>query len=215
MSAADTQTTQTPRAPTAYEVRAEFEDLVEKDLLGPRDGPEEELPPGDTPAERYLLGRIVPRSDVESTAPGATVPEDEEESGWGGAEEDPDLVDREVTDAAEDLEDPEPAAVVRSGRMAASALGLSFSVPTSVDAISVTANWGRYSRVPSEIHETEQGRPRTVWKRTPVTGTWQVELQEEGHLREPSVGGQDGVELRATVRHRGRLRVVDVSLVNC
>jgi hypothetical protein len=215
VSAADTQTTQTPRAPTAYEVRAEFEDLVEKDLLGPRDGPEEELPPGDTPAERYLLGRIVPRSDVESTAPGATVPEDEEESGWGGAEEDPDLVDREVTDAAEDLEDPEPAAVVRSGRMAASALGLSFSVPTSVDAISVTANWGRYSRVPSEIHETEQGRPRTVWKRTPVTGTWQVELQEEGHLREPSVGGQDGVELRATVRHRGRLRVVDVSLVNC
>ena len=51
-----------PASPaTSFEVRAELESLLERDLLGPWDGPEEELPPGDSPAERYLLGRLVPR----------------------------------------------------------------------------------------------------------------------------------------------------------
>ena len=46
---------------TSFEVRAELESLLERDLLGPWDGPEEELPPRSSPAERYLLGRLVPR----------------------------------------------------------------------------------------------------------------------------------------------------------
>ena len=50
----------TPDA-TSFQVRAELEDLLERDLLGPWDGPEEELPPGTSPAERYMLGRLVPR----------------------------------------------------------------------------------------------------------------------------------------------------------
>ena len=34
---------------------------LERDLLGPLDGATQELPPGTSPAERYLLGRLVPR----------------------------------------------------------------------------------------------------------------------------------------------------------
>ena len=54
----------TPDA-TSFQVRAELEDLLERDLLGPWDGPEEELPPGTSPAERYMLGRLVPRQQPE------------------------------------------------------------------------------------------------------------------------------------------------------
>ena len=46
---------------TSYDVRAQLEDMLERDLLGPWDGPAEELPPGTTPGERYLLGKLVPR----------------------------------------------------------------------------------------------------------------------------------------------------------
>src|SRR2546423_11278598 len=46
---------------TGYDARAELEDMVVRDLLGPWDGPTEELPAGTTPGERYLLGKLVPR----------------------------------------------------------------------------------------------------------------------------------------------------------
>ncbi len=45
-------------------MRSELETLLKRDLLGPWDGPDEELPPGTPPgtppAERYLLGRLAP-----------------------------------------------------------------------------------------------------------------------------------------------------------
>ena len=71
----------TPDA-TSFQVRAELEDLLERDLLGPWDGPQEELPPATSPAERYMLGRLVPRQQPEE-------PADDEQL-------EPELVDREV-----------------------------------------------------------------------------------------------------------------------
>lgn len=49
-----------PSAMTSVAVRDELESRLERDLLGPWDGPEEELPPKVQPAERYLVGRLVP-----------------------------------------------------------------------------------------------------------------------------------------------------------
>ena len=106
---------------TSFQVRAELEDLLERDLLGPWDGPEEELPPGTSPAERYMLGRLVPRQQPEE-------PADDEQL-------EPELVDREVASPASgddgEEEDAEADATVRSGSMAASAIGLAFSVPAT------------------------------------------------------------------------------------
>ena len=42
--------------------------------------------------------------------------------------------------------------------MAASAIGLAFSVPTDISRVAAVASWGRYERKASEVHETEQGR---------------------------------------------------------
>ncbi|HEX3426402.1 MAG TPA: DISARM system helicase DrmA [Acidimicrobiales bacterium] len=193
-------TTTTPVG--SFEVRAELERLLERDLLGPWDGPEEELPPGSSPAERYLLGRLVPRRNLPA-APAQTL-----------LESDPDLVDREVVDAAEDLEEPESPASIRAGTMAASSLGLSFWVATDVDAIRVVAEWGRYERGPSTIHETEQGRPRTVWRRASVTGKCDISLTVEADSTCSPVADQERVVIRASVRHRGARRVVDLALVN-
>jgi hypothetical protein len=182
-----------------------LESLLERDLLGPWDGPEEELPPGVPPAEVYLLGRLVPRARPITVPLVEQLPMDL----------DPELVDREVTDGGADQDtDGETAQATRSGSMAASALGLSFWVPRDVERVVVEASWGRYAPTASEIHVTEQGRPRTVWKRTPAGGSVEVLLAEgdaEPLVIDPE---QEGVVLRATVRVRGGRRMVDLALVN-
>ncbi len=186
---------------TSFDVRADLEQLLERDLLGPWDGPTEELPPGTSPAERYLLGRLVPTTPA--AAPAAT--------GF----DDPGTVDREValTDDPDDT-DVEPEATVRAGSMAASSLGLSFSVPADVDTVSVTASWGRYERGPSQVHQTEQGRPRTVWRRVPAGGTCDVSVEVEGEGEGSPDPSWDRVLLRWTVRHRDGRRIVDLALIN-
>ena len=205
--------TQTPgteapaaRTATSYEVRTEFESLLERDLLGPWDGPEEELERRTSPAERYLLGRLVPQdSPVE---PESTTDEDD-------IADDPALVDLEVTSEPDDDDDVESEAVVRAGSMAASSIGLSFMVPDDVDVVAVEASWGRYERAPSETQVTETGRPATVWKRRPCGGSVEVPLDSEttgeSLIPDPEF---EGVLVRYTVRHRPGQRVAVVSLVN-
>jgi hypothetical protein len=152
-----------------------------------------------------LLGRLVPRD----------TPVDERTADAEGMGDDPALVEREVTATAEAADtDVESEATVRAGTLAASAIGMSFSVPDDVDGVLVAAEWGRYERVPSELHETEQGRPRTVWKRCPAGGSVPVPLgveDSDGLIPDP---GQEGVVVRYTVRHRDRRRVVELALVN-
>ncbi len=187
---------------TSADVRAELEDLLVRDLLGPWDGPEEELPPGVPAAERYLLGRLVPRPD------GSRPQGDVDEAG------DPDLTDREVIETGEELEEPESEASIRAGTMAASALGLSFRVPSDVDAVSVTAEWGSYARGPSAIHRTEQDHPRIVWQRQQMRGVVEVPVTEVGDLTLVPVPARESVELHVTVRHNASQRIVDLALVN-
>ncbi|WP_433784629.1 DISARM system helicase DrmA [Actinomycetospora sp. CA-101289] len=192
-----------PSAMLSVAVRDELEHRLERDLLGPWDGPDEELPPGMQPAERYLVGRLVPA---------AAPPADADDEAAGLA---PETVEAE----GGSLDEPgdagtEPVATVRSGSRGASSIGLSFQVPADVDTLRVKASWGRYERGPSEIHETEQGRPSRVWKRVPCGGPVEIDC---------TVGGEDNlvpdplheqVVVRAVVRHKGATRIVDVALIN-
>ena len=82
----------------SFDIRAELESLIERDLLGSWDGPEEELPPGEVPAERYLLGRLVPATPSEQPETEAAGAEANSAVGTTTLEEDPDLVDREDPD---------------------------------------------------------------------------------------------------------------------
>jgi hypothetical protein len=125
-------------------------------------------------------------------------------------------VDREVSAGDDDSgeDEAESDATVRSGSMAASAIGLAFSLPVDVDGVIVKALWGRYERTPSETHVTEQGRPRIVWRRHQVGGQVEVPLGAEGSDYLVPDPEQEGVVIRYTVRHRGRRRVIELALVN-
>ena len=61
---------------------------------------------------------------------------------------------------------------------------------------------------------TEQGLPRTVWKRSTGGGQVEVPLHAEDSGSLVPDPRQDGVVVHYTVRHRGRRRVVEVALVN-
>ncbi len=198
----------TPPA-TCFDVRAELEERLERDLLGPRDGDREELPPGTPPAEWYLLGRLVPRTRPSEPLP--ATPDGEA----AGEMLDVDLVDRELTDAADTSgEDVETGPALRTGTMAASALGLSFRVPLEVQRVVVTAYWGAYATGPSQVHTTERGTPRSVWRRTPAGGQVEVDLTDPDPQPLVVDPEREGVVVRVASRERDGARVVDVSLIN-
>jgi len=191
----------------SVEVRDELEDRLERDLLGPWDGPDEELPPGVLPAEWYLLGRLVPFEGSTGPAPMRV----DEPAALG----DPSLTDvGDVTTGDLDGDDTPSEATVRSGSRAASSMGMSFSVPKEIDTIVVSATWGRYSKVESQIYETEQGRPRRVWCRESRGGSVEVDIAAAGEGSGVPDPEYDRIVFRWTVRHHGERRVVDVALVN-
>ncbi len=160
------------------------------------------------PAERYLVGRLVPRTRPSEPVAAPQVMD-------GTEDDDPDLVDNEVTDATGSPGDDLPITqTIRSGTMAASAVGLSFQVPLDVERIAVTAAWGVYVPAASEVHVTEQGKPRTVWRRTPRGGKVEVDLTAAEQLPQPVDAAQERVVLRATVRERSGVRLVDLALIN-
>ena len=86
---------------TSYEVRGELQRLIERDLLGPWDGPEERFAPGARgPRDRYLVGMLGPKPALKSardsadrvpdTEPGSrgtvrpTCPRSSPRRTWGG-----------------------------------------------------------------------------------------------------------------------------------
>jgi hypothetical protein len=99
--------------------------------------------------------------------------------------------------------------------MAASSLGLAFSVPEDVDGVLVTASWGRYERRPSgEGQVTETGRPREQRRRVPAGGPVRIPDDTENAGAGSPDGLQERVLVQWRVRHRNRRRVVEVFLLN-
>ncbi|MGQ4489642.1 DISARM system helicase DrmA [Streptomyces sp. SAS_281] len=197
---------------TSFQVRGDLERFLERDLHGPWDGDHEELLAGTSPAEQYLLGRLVPRlAPAQDPAPGSRLPRNSSADGLALLD-DPALRDDLGDDEDDDEEGSE--AVARAGRMAASAIGVSFRVSDDVDIVLVRAAWGRYQRSKSEHQQTDLGNPRTVWVRHPAGGAVEIPVDKEAQDQRIPDPNQDQVLLRYTVRHRRGQRVVDVSLIN-
>ena len=202
---------------SGFDVRAELEAMLERNLVGPLDGPTEELPPGTSPGERYLLAKLVPRRP-ERYEPRQVV-SDGEPGGEGALDDDvedrPELVEEPALGLAPEEGGEAPtSAAVRGRAMAASSVGLVFAVPPDVDAVRVTASWGRYERGPSASHETSTGLPATTWHRVPAGGTLDVALGEQSAASGAPDPTQELVELRWRVRHRHGRRIAEVFLVN-
>lgn len=133
-------------AEQAY-VRELMQAAMIDDLLGPADGPVEEII-GMSVRDRYLVGKLAPQNAViteEDELPGAGA-EDEQEG------------TREV-DAS------------TNQSLVPSSLGFTFCVDSSVDKVELIANWGRYERTESERINEANDKPFRCWKRIPSGGS--------------------------------------------
>ncbi|WP_405393503.1 DISARM system helicase DrmA [Microbispora hainanensis] len=189
---------------TSFEVRDAFQQLVERDLLGPYDGDFEELPPRSIgPRERYLVGMLGPKPSPKRVA------ED--------ADELPDIEIGAEGDGAEG-ELPDVLTPQNLGRLWASSMGMSFAVPADLDALAVTARWGQYVKAETQI-EGANGKSRTerIWGRRPVEHRMTIRLDEPTQKIPLTMERADepGVLLAVAVRPRpDHRRVVEMTLVN-
>ncbi|MEV7185573.1 DISARM system helicase DrmA [Kitasatospora sp. NPDC093102] len=200
---------QTFLAGDSYDAREALETYIRRDLLGPWDGTTEALPHRSAgPRDRYLVGMLGPRPTDGTSAQAARNAAQlaDVESGADG-----DRTDTEPTE----LLTPQAA-----GRIWASSMGLSFTVPASIGTLTVTARWGRYSLTDTL---TEDDRTRRVWGREPVEKPKDIDVTGTGDRRivlEGDSAAGPSVLLDVKVRQRDGgpggedLRVVEVALVN-
>lgn len=139
-------------------VRDLLQFAVTDDLLGPADGPEEEIVEMGV-RDRYLVGKLAPRESV--------LAEDQNEELTGTAgKSDVDDTSREV-DAS------------TNQSLVPSSFGFTFCVDGAVQSIEIEARWGRYVRAESERHVNEQtGKPLRAWKRVPSGGKTTLAMKE-------------------------------------
>jgi hypothetical protein len=151
-----------PTPPHLADIRAEMEKLVERDLLGPHDGPREELYERKV-SERYLVGVLAPKQRV--SEPETDEADELAEAGAGTVEE----------GAAETV-------APGAAKMLPSAFGMTFCVDGAVDYIRIIARWGRYSKE-TLVHNKEETEPKQTgssgrpWRRTPIEASTVARLK--------------------------------------
>src|SRR5262249_24378586 len=141
-------------SPSDHDLREMLHEAVVMDLLGPAVGPEEEIL-GTSVRDRYLVGKLAPKES---------------------------LIDQgDIDDLAQGGDDGEDGSAERatlvSQSIVPSSLGITFCVDASCEALEVEATWGHYRRIESEIHMTDAGNPKRVWKRRPAGGKVPLALQ--------------------------------------
>ncbi|MET8861744.1 hypothetical protein ABZW11_02190 [Nonomuraea sp. NPDC004580] len=184
---------------TSFEVRDAFQKLVERDLLGPYEGDLEELPLRSMgPRERYLVGMLGPKPSPKRVAEDAgELPETEiGAEGDGGESELPQVLTPQ-----------------NLGRLWASSMGLSFAVPADLGELVVTARWGEYARVETQVEDAKGRQQATrVWGRKQVEHPEPVRLDRPNQKIPLTMARADdpGVLLAVTVRHQGDGRLSGV-----
>ena len=181
------------QTPSATDLRAMMEAAVLRDLLGPANGPDEEIAETSV-RERYLVGLLAPRG--ESLAPEQS---DDATTAEAGGEDGP-------TDSA-----PSP------GRsMYPSSFGITFTVAEEARALRLTCRWGRYRRIYSErLKDPVSGNPKLVWQRTQVEETAPSVPLREGPIEAWTVDAeQPDVTVAGIVRQVHGDWVVTLFLIN-
>jgi len=137
-------------------VRELLQLAVIDDLLGPADGPVEEIV-GMSVRDRYLVGKLAPMD---------TEPDAAETDNFGtSGKVDPD-------DQGEEIE------TSSSHSLVPSSMGFTFCVDGKLESVQLFANWGRYERTQSEREDEETGKSRRCWKRIPSGGSAVVSLNK-------------------------------------
>ena len=161
-----------------HDLRELLHDTVVKDLLGPASGPDEEIL-GTSVRDRYLVGKLAPKESPIDQADTGDLAESGSDGGDDGGSE---------------------GATQMSQSIVPSSCGLTFCVDSSCEALEVEVTWGHYRKTESEVHVTEAGNRKRVWKRRAAGGKLKLDLRtgEVGRL-EPDAD-QPEVFVRGVVR---------------
>ncbi|MCP4263903.1 MAG: helicase [Planctomycetes bacterium] len=164
-------------------IRELLQHAVVDDLLGPANGPLEEIV-GMSVRDRYLVGKLAPMSSSEEESieglNGSNVieegsaedlhpheghhhPGEEFASTEGGL--DPDDDTSQEVDAS------------KNQSLVPSSMGFTFCVDTSVENVELQVSWGRYERGESEKVDEKTGKAKRAWKRIPSGGTTTISLK--------------------------------------
>ena len=161
----------------SWTVRENLADILERELLGPANGPDELL--HGTPDSAYLVGRIAPvrltaGRDDPTDADDPEVATDvgdavDAEEGRGVSVT---VVDESSAAADEDSVEDTPQ---QRGLMIPASMGLRFQIPADLDTFTVLASWGTYHPVKDERPDA----PRSCrYQRTPVEVTTTVTVAD-------------------------------------
>ena len=197
---------------SSHVAREELVGILERELLGPLNGPEEVL--DGVPDVVYLVGRIAPRkltgkgapADADTDEPGTDVGDADE------AKEDQGVpvsgADEDGADGDEDNVEDEPQ---RRGLMIPASMGLRCQIPDDLEEFTVIASWGVYEPVPGE-----EGDKRRRYKRTPAEKPATITVAKLDPAKTNDFRLKDNVVLRID-RHddpeRG-CRLIELALCN-
>jgi len=146
--------------PTPFALRRELVTLVYQDLLGPKDGAEEEVDEAYI-SERYLVGMLAGKKQHQALEIDSLASDDPREEEEGGEEE----------------------SSLAGNTLFPSSFGFSCVVPLDVKELQVGVSWGQYSRQKSETLLNDAGNPKTIWKRAPREALSRPVMLEEGELQ--------------------------------
>jgi hypothetical protein len=135
-------------------VRELMQTAIMDDILGPADGPMEEII-GMSVRDRYLVGKLAPQN--------AVITEDDELPGEG---------------AEEDQEGTREVDASTNQSLVPSSFGFTFCVDSTVDNVELLANWGRYERTESERLNEKTDKPFRCWKRIPSGGSVIIQMNK-------------------------------------
>ena len=198
-------------------VRTDLLKLIERELLGPRNGDEEEIK--GTPRAAYLVGALAPvtvdpsaavTTELESSDPNETgvaiTDADAEHSDQRGV-----LVNTDEEPGAAE-EDEERDEGPKGALTHPSSMGLRFQVPLDCGLLAVRASWGRYDIF---RREDKDGRKVQWSRRVPVEKIAEIDVRGyDSHTALTPIPLDDSVTLRIELFPRNDRVIVELALSN-
>ena len=170
----------------SWTARENLVDILERELLGPANGPEEILE--GVPDSAYLVGRIAPvRLTSGRNDPGEAGADDAATDVGDAVDAEASrgvpvtAVDESGAGADEDTAEDEPQ---KRGLMIPASMGLRCQIPDDLESFTVTATWGTYEPIKEKRSQDEEASDNKTtsrlrrFKRTPIEITKTITIAE-------------------------------------
>ena len=197
-------------------VRTDLLMLVERELLGPRNGGEEEIK--GTPRAAYAVGALAPVTVDPSVAVAEVESSDPNESGVAVTDADAEHSDQRGVpvntdeDPGASEEDEERDDGPKGALTHPSSMGLRFQVPLDCGLLAVRASWGRYETF---RREDKDGRKVQWSRRIPVEKLAEIDVRGHvSHIALAPIPLDDDVTLRVELFPRDDRVIVELALSN-